>query len=106
MMLTCMGLRGYVAEIPGFLGCKNAMFERREYFCLPMTMQAQPCFPPPKSDSKYLTLAMNSLCITMRYMKVGLHWFCVRLLCVNYSQILLTAGSNTNTMMDSFPFKN
>ena len=64
-----------------------------------MAMHTQPCFPPPKSDSNFLALAMHSLWIPIRDEKVGLPWARISGLCVNDSHILSTAGADTTTMM-------
>ena len=49
-----------------------------------------------------LSLAMNSLWINIRDREMGSPWDRVSGLCVNDSQILLTAGADTTTMMASF----
>ena len=60
-MSPCMGLRGYAGECPGFLGGTNAICECSTYCCLPMALNAQPCYSPPNLDLNSLVLAMHSL---------------------------------------------
>ena len=101
-MLLCVGLRGYAGERPGFLGGMNEMCEFRVSYILPIAMNTNPCCPPPKSDSNFLTLAMYSLLIHISDRKVGLPLARVSGLCVNDLQILLAAGANTTNMMVLF----
>ena len=99
-MSPCMGLRGYAGECPGFLGGTNAMSECSAYCCLPMALNAQPCYSPPNLDLNSLVLAMHSLWVPIGDRRVGLPWYCVSRLCVNNSQILSTSGVETTTMME------
>ena len=57
---------------------------------------------PPKSESILIALLIHSLWIPIRDRKVEFPWGRVSGLCVNNSQILSTAGVDTNTTVASF----